>query len=235
MGVGDVGGCCRRTIQPVGLQQFEQRLERMFEGVFAKAFRSGLEPVELGRRLVRQMDRERRVGPSGRRVAPNAFSYRLSPADHERFASFEEALSDELAEAAREHARAEEYTFLGRVQVWVTQDPHLSAGTFELDTEVRPAAGGLPVGSLVVPGGRRLPLEDETVTIGRQDSCDVVLDDPTVSRQHAEVRRNGDAFELLDLGSRNGTRVNGFGITRTRLADGDDLLIGAVPLRFEAV
>ena len=58
----------------MGLQQFERRLERLFEGVFAKAFRSGLEPVELGRRLVRQMDRDRRVGPSGRRVAPNAFA-----------------------------------------------------------------------------------------------------------------------------------------------------------------
>ncbi len=207
----------------------------MFEGVFAKAFRSGLEPVELGRRLVRQMDRERRVGPSGRRVAPNAFSYRLSPADHERFASFEEALRDELAEAAREHARSEGYAFLGRVQVWVVQDPHLSPGTFELDTEVRPAAGGLPVGSVIIPGGRRVPLEDEAVTIGRQDTCDVVLDDPTVSRRHAEVRRNGDSFELYDLGSRNATRVNGIPVTSTRLTDGDDLMIGAVPVRYEAV
>ena len=207
----------------------------MFEGVFAKAFRSGLEPVELGRRLARQMDRDRRVGPSGRRVAPNAFSYRLSPADFDRFASFEEALRDELAEAAREHARGEGYAFLGRVQVWLVQDPNLSPGTFELDTEVRPAPGGLPVGSLLVPGSGRVPLEDEAVVIGRQDSCDVVLDDPTVSRQHAAVRRNGDAFELHDLGSRNGTRVNGLGITSTRLVDGDELLIGAVPLRFEAV
>ena len=219
----------------MGLQQFEQRLERMFEGVFAKAFRSGLEPVELGRRLARQMDRDRRVGPSGRRVAPNAFSYRLSPADHERFASFEEALLDELAEAAREHARSEGYAFLGRVQIWLVADPRLLPGSFELDTEVRPAAGGMPVGSLIVPGGRRVPLEDETVTVGRQDDCDVVLDDPTVSRHHAEVRRSGDGFEVVDLGSRNGTRVNGLGIARTRLSDGDDLLIGAVPLRFEAV
>jgi len=219
----------------VGLQHFEQRLERLFEGVFSKAFRSGLEPVELGRRLVRQMDRDRRVGPSGRRVAPNAFSYRLSQADRERFASFEEALRDELAATASEHARAESYAFLGRVHVELQADPRLSPGTFELDAEVRPAPGGRPLGSLMVPGGRRVELEDEAVTIGRQDSCDVVLDDPTVSRSHAQVRRNGDAFEVVDLGSRNGTRVNGVGVTRQRLADGDDLLIGAVPMRFEAV
>ena len=58
---------------------------------------------------------------------------------------------------------------------------------------------------------------------------------PTVSRHHAEVRRTGDGFEVVDLGSRNGTKVNGLGVTRQHLADGDDLLVGAVPLRFEAV
>lgn len=219
----------------MGLQQFEQRLERLFEGVFAKAFRSGLEPVELGRRLVRQMDRDRRVGPSGRRVAPNAFRYRLSPADRQRFASFEAALCTELAETAREHARDESYAFLGRVEVTLDDDQHLSAGTFDLETEVRPAPGGGAVGSLLVPGGLRVHLEAASMSIGRQDSCDIVLDDPTVSRTHAEVHRDPDGFEVVDLGSRNGTRVNGLGVTRTRLADGDDLLIGAVPLRFEAV
>jgi len=219
----------------MGLQQFERRLERLFEGVFAKAFRSGLEPVELGRRLVRQMDRDRRVGASGRREAPNAFTYRLSPADRERFASFEEALCAELVEAAREHAREESYAFLGRIVVEIVDDPHLSPGSFELVAEVRAAPGGHPVGSLVVPGGSRVALEDHPVSIGRLDTCGVVLNDPTVSRTHAEVRRQGDGFEVVDLGSRNGTRVNGYGVTRQRLADGDDLLIGAVPLRFEAV
>jgi hypothetical protein len=219
----------------MGLQQFERRLERLFEGVFAKAFRSGLEPVELGRRLVRQMDRDRRVGASGRKVAPNSFTYRLSTADRERFASFEDALRSELAEAAREHARAEGYTFLGRLDVEIVEDPHLSAGTFELHAEVRAAADGRPVGSLMVPGGRRVPLGNEPVAIGRLESCAVMLDDPTVSRNHAEVRRDGDGFELIDLGSRNGTRVNGVGITRQHLFDGDDVLIGAVPLRFEAL
>jgi hypothetical protein len=75
----------------VGLQGFERRLERVFEGMFAKAFRSGLEPVELGRRLAREMDRQRRVGNRGV-VAPNRFDFQLSPADMARFASFEEAL-----------------------------------------------------------------------------------------------------------------------------------------------
>jgi hypothetical protein len=219
----------------MGLQQFERRLERLFEGVFAKAFRSGLEPVELGRRLARQMDRDRRVGPSGRLVAPNAFGYRLSTADRERFASFEDALKAELVEAAREHAREEGYSFLGRVEVAFVEDPHMSPGTFELYAEVRAAPDGRPVGSLTIPGGRRVPLDEDAVSIGRLDTCDVVLNDPTVSRTHAEVRRTSEGFEVIDLGSRNGTRVNGYGITRHPLIDGDDLLIGAVPLRFEAL
>ena len=152
----------------MGLQQFERRLERLFEGVFAKAFRSGLEPVELGRRLVRQMDRDRRVAPSGRRVAPNAFTYHLSPADRERFASFEDALCAELAEAAREHARAEGYGFLGRLHIEMVEDPAMSPGTFELDTEVRAAAGGRPVGSLMVPGGRRVPIDTASVAVSEE-------------------------------------------------------------------
>ena len=219
----------------MGLQQFERRLERLFEGVFAKAFRSGLEPVELGRRLVRQMDRDRRMAPSGQKVAPNVFSYRLSPADRARFASFEEALCAELAGAAREHARAEGYGFLGRINVEIVEDPQLSAGTFELDATMLAAPGGQPIGSLVVQGGRRVPLETPAVSIGRLDTCDVVLDDPTVSRNHAEVRRDGEGFEVVDLGSRNGTKVNGYGIVRQRLADGDEIHIGAVPMKFEAV
>lgn len=218
----------------MGLQRFERRLERLFEGVFAKAFRSGLEPVELGRRLVRQMDRDRRVGASGQRVAPNVFVYRLSVTDRERFASFEEALCVELVEAAREHAKAESYVFLGRVDVVFTEDARLSGGTFELSAEVRAAPGGRPMGSLVVPGAATVPYDDAPIIIGRLDTCDVMLNDPTVSRTHAEVRRSGDGFEVVDLGSRNGTRVNGQLVTRQELADGDDLLIGAVPLRFEA-
>ena len=222
----------------MGLQSFERRLERLFEGVFAKAFRSGLEPVELGRRLVRQMDRDRKVGVSGRKVAPNHFTFQLHPDDLGQFAGSVEPLCRELEEAAREHAREEHYQLLGRILVEIVPGKK-GAGTFELVSEIRAAPGGRPVGSLVLEDGRRVPLGDRVVTLGRLDSCDVVLDDPTVSRTHAEVRRDGDGdgdgFEVIDLQSRNGTRVNGYGIARQRLNDGDEVHIGAVPVRFEAV
>ena len=89
----------------MGLQQFEERLERLVEGTLAKPFRSNLQPVEIGRRLTREMDLHRRVGVRGL-IAPNAFAVTLSPADVSRFSNFIEALSRELADAAREHARA---------------------------------------------------------------------------------------------------------------------------------
>src|SRR5947209_15804445 len=100
----------------MGLKQFEQRLERLVEGVFAKTFRSGLEPVELGRRMTREMDLSRIVGVNGM-VAPNRFEVSLSPTDCKRFDSFAEALTRELSEAVREHARDEGYGFVGPVQV----------------------------------------------------------------------------------------------------------------------
>jgi len=223
----------------MGLQSFERRLERLFEGVFAKAFRSGLEPVELGRRLVRQMDRDRKVGVSGRKVAPNHFTFELHADDLAHFTGSVEPLCRELEEAAREHAREEKYQLLGRIEVEIVGAEKQGAGTFELVSEIRAAPGGRPVGSLVLADGRRMPLGDRAVTLGRDDSCDLVLDDPTVSRTHAEVRRDGggdgDGFEVVDMQSRNGTRVNGYGVARQRLQDGDEVHIGAVPVRFEAV
>ena len=106
----------------MGLQQFERRLERLVEGTFAKAFRSGLQPVELGRRLSREMDLQRTVGVHGL-IAPNQFKVAVSPDDAERFSSFSEALVRELSEAVREHARDEGYHFVGPVVVQLEPDP----------------------------------------------------------------------------------------------------------------
>src|SRR5487761_2742845 len=100
----------------MGLQQFEHRLERLVEGTFAKAFRGALQPVELGRRLTREMDLHRAVAVRGV-IAPNAFEVLLSEGDYERFGGFVDVLAAELADAAREHAQSEGYVFLGPVDV----------------------------------------------------------------------------------------------------------------------
>jgi hypothetical protein len=217
----------------MGLQQFERRLERLVEGVFAKAFRSGLQPVELGRRLTREMDAHRTVGMRGV-IVPNAYRFALSQEDSERFGTFADALSRELADAAREHARSEGYVFVGPVTVTLEADPDLTPGMFLVSSEVQEALGGNAVGCVVLPGGERVTVGDDPLTIGRLAECDVVLTDASVSRRHAELRREGSDFVLVDLGSTNGTKVNGAGVKERHLADGDEISVGSAKLRFEA-
>ncbi|MHB8669511.1 MAG: FhaA domain-containing protein [Acidimicrobiales bacterium] len=217
----------------MGLQQFERRLEHLVEGAFAKAFRSGLQPVELGRRITREMDANRTVGVRGL-IVPNRFRIAISPADDDRFASFAEALTRELAEAAREHAHAEGYTFMGPVEVELHRDDSLGAGEFLLAGEVAGRSGGGPVGSLALDDGSLVRLGDQPVVIGRLPECDLALADPNVSRRHAELRPVEGGWVVVDLGSTNGTRVNGAGVTERPLQDGDEITVGSSRLRFQA-
>ncbi len=192
----------------MGLQQFEERLERLVEGTLAKPFRSNLQPVEIGRRLTREMDLHRRVGVRGL-IAPNAFAVTLAPADVERFSNFIDALSRELSDAAREHAKNEGYLFVGPVEVEIFEGSTLKAGRFTVEAEVREDADGGFLAELVLTDGRRVQVGTEPLVIGRLPECGVVLADSNVSRRHAELRRAGDSVVLTDLGSTNGTRVNG--------------------------
>jgi hypothetical protein len=216
----------------MGLQQFEQRLERLVEGAFAKAFRSGLQPVEIARRLTREMDLHRTVGVHGV-IAPNAFDVALAPADLERFESFADALVRELSEAVREHARTERYNFMGPVEVALRPQQSLNPGSVLIASEVKGGPGGGPVAGLVLPDGRRVAMEDGPLVIGRLPECNIVVEDPNVSRRHAEVRRDGPDVVVADLGSTNGTRVNGAQVRTRRLSDGDEITVGRTSLRFE--
>jgi hypothetical protein len=218
----------------MGLQQFERRLERLVEGVFARAFRSGLQPVEVGRRMTREMDLRRTVAPRGT-IAPNAFTVLLSPADHERFAPIESELVDELLSVARDHARADGYLFLGPVTVELVTDPDLSPGTLLVSGEI--VDSGMGSASLVTTDGKRIALGATPVRIGRLPACDIVLADPNVSRKHAEIRRTEDGFGghmVVDLGSTNGTKVNGIPVRSQRLEHGDEVTVGGTRLRYEA-
>ena len=215
----------------MGLQQFEQRLERLVEGVFAKAFRSGLQPVELGRRLVREMDLGRTVGVRGV-LAPNHFSIAVGPADRERLAPIEQTLIRELIDAARQHVKDSGYRLPGPIEVTLQTDASLGKGSFRVAAQL--AEGG-PLASVVMADGTRIGVGDEPITFGRAVDCDVVLNDPTVSKRHAELRREGTDVLIVDLGSTNGTRVNGTGVRQRVLADGDEVRIGATVLNFEAI
>ncbi len=204
------------------------------EGTFARLFRSGLRPVELGRRLVREMDDNRSVDVRGRTVVPNQYTVDVSEADHDRFSEVADSLQRELAEAAREHARDEGYVFMGPVSVLLEVSPAQHTGAFQITGRMREGSGGVGAGSLLLPTGERLPLGEAVVTFGRKPESTIQLADPNASRNHAEIRPHGNGWVLVDLGSTNGTRVNGVRVTSHELTEGDELAFGNTILTFEA-
>ena len=222
------------NVSSVGLKAFERRLEHAVEGVFSRVFKSGVRPIEIGRRLTRQMDDNRTVDVRGRVVAPNSFTVRISTGDHDAFADIADTLCRELCDAAREHARDETYAFLGPVEVELVVDPDQRTGTFAVDARMREGPGGTGAGSLMLPTGERYVLREGTVTVGRLPECDITVVDANVSRQHAEIHSRGDGFVVVDLGSTNGTRVNGVRVSERELHDGDELGFGNVRLTFQA-
>jgi hypothetical protein len=212
----------------------ERGLERMVEGVFSRAFRSNLRPIELGRRLVREMDDHRSVDVKGRTIVPNQFTFSLSEQDHTQFTEIHDALVRELCDAAREYARDEQYSFMGPVQVELTVDPDLRPGRFTVVSRLHEGRGGVGAGALVLPSGDRITLSEKPVLIGRLPDCEITLADPNVSRRHAEVRPLGAGFLVVDLGSTNGTKVNGTTVSEHQLQDGDSITVGATRIRFDA-
>jgi len=226
------GGLRRYYAPTMGLQKFERRLERFVEGAFARVFRSGLQPVEIGRRLTREMDLRRAVAPKGVLV-PNSFQVLLSATDREKFKPIEEELVKELIEVAREHAKTEGYTFLGPVRVTIETDDALRPGTLLVAGDMAPEQG---TATLTLPDGRRVLLEQTSVTLGRLPECELAIADSGVSRKHAEVRRGPDnSWIVADLGSTNGTKVNGSKISGAQqLEDGDEITVGSTSVRFEA-
>lgn len=219
----------------MGLQQFEQRLERLVEGAFTKAFRSDLQPVEIGRRLTREMDLLRRVGVNGL-IAPNVFVIELANEDAYRFERFSEVLARELADAGREHARVEGYSFVGPVEVELRRSARLRPGRYNVYADFVEGPGGVPAGVLVLADGTRVEIGEEPVVIGRLPECTIAVGDPNVSRRHAEIRRvdGGPAVAVWDLQSTNGTRVNGVPVQSQVLAHGDEVTVGTTVIRYEA-
>ena len=220
----------------MGMQALERRLERMVVGVFSRGSRTNIRPIELGRRLVREMDDQRSIDVHGRRVVPNHFSVQLSQRDFDSFADIDEVLRTELVEAAREYARSEGYHFLGPVSVELVVDEEQKPGRFDVAATLRQAADGAPRPStLVLPSGEHVPLTDATVTVGRLSESTIALNDQNVSRRHAEIRPNRQHYVVVDLGSTNGTMVNGVRIHgETVLSDGDIISFGSTYVRFEA-
>ncbi len=218
----------------MGLQGLERRLERMVEGVFARAFRSSLRPIELGRRLIREIDDHRTVDVKGKVVVPNSFAFTLSANDAEQFAEIRDALVRELADAAREYARDEGYGFKGPITITIEADPNLKVGRFNLTSRMQEGPPGTSTSAIILGSGERMALGNHTLSIGRLPECDVTFADSNVSRRHAELRAVGGGYVIVDLGSTNGTRVNGVAVREQLLRNGDEVSVGSSRFRYEA-
>jgi hypothetical protein len=222
----------------MGLQRVERRLERAIEGAFARAFKSEIRPVEIGRRLVRHMDLDVTVGVRGEVVAPNAFDVLLSADDLKRFGDLVDVLPAELAAALEEHAADERYVLKGPVSVQLLPVERYT-GTFEVRGAIRPGARPTaPRAWLVQADGSKVAVRaDDPVTIGRLPECDIITADPNVSRRHAEIRIVDGRVRVVDLGSLNGTQINGRGIPTgddgAEAVAGDRITVGALVLRLE--
>src|SRR5690606_38242027 len=124
---------------------------------------------------------------------------------------------------------------LGPVSVELRIDNALKPGRFGISSHMRAAEGGRRPGTVVMLSGERIELGDAKTLIGRLADCDIVITDGNTSRHHAVIQRAGTGFTVSDLGSTNGTFVNGERLAGDhRLADGDTITVGAVALRFEA-
>lgn len=234
------------------LRDFERRLEGLVEGFFAKAFRTGVQPVEFAKRILKEMEANRTVAVHDVWV-PNRYVLWIGAADRERFQSAEQALAQELRQLVRDGAGERGWKLVGPAEVVFETDEKLGKGQFRCDAELvegpdRPLTGQMAVVAPVAPGAgrarlnlledgrptREYVLDAEVVTIGRSPECDVVVADPGVSRRHAEVRRENGGYMLSDLGSTNGTRVNEATVGERQLEEGDRISIGGIVLEFRS-
>jgi FhaA, N-terminal domain/FHA domain len=241
------------------LRSIESKIESLFEGVFGRAFRSNVQPVELARKLVKEMDDHRSVSVS-RVYVPNEYTVYLSPADREQFADYEEQLREELQDYLAEHARRERYVLLTPPQVKLDTDDDLDVGIFGIATRLvrgartppgAPEAQSKPGATMIyrpappeegepaaadppalVIAGERHPLTRGAVVIGRSKDADIQLSDPNVSRRHAEVRQAGDTYLVVDLDSTNGIEVDGKRVKELALSDGMRFKLGSTEIAF---
>jgi hypothetical protein len=246
------------------LKSIESKIAGLVEGTFSRAFRSEVRPVEIARKLAREMEEHKTVSVS-RVYVPNEYLVYLSPSDQERFAEYEGALAKELSGYLLEHARREKLALLSRPTIEFRTDDRLRLGEFGIQARMvqppeqeseRPRSGEMghtqiysaadappdepleqrrssPGTALLLVDGRRTVLEGARAVVGRSRECDVVLEDPNVSRKHAQLNRTPTGWAVEDLNSTNGVLVNGRRIRGDQeLSSGDRIEIGTSEIAF---
>lgn len=223
------------------INRFENRLEQLISGTFARAFRSAVQPVEISAALQREVDNNAQILSRDRRLVPNAFHVELSPTDLSRLAPYDSTLADEITHTLREHAEKQNYVFPGPVRIAFEPAEDLTTGRFRIrssaqakvssnatHTQARRARAVLEV------NGVRHPLDAPGLVVGRGTDADLRINDPGISRRHIEFRvevgraEDGSPLHLgvRDLGSTNGMLVDGLKVATAALDDGSRVRIG---------
>jgi len=234
------------------LRRFEGQLEKIFEGSFTKAFRAGVHPLEIARKLMRKVDDDRVMGV-GETLAPNYYKVSLSPVDYRRLSGYLERLGSEMESLVITYTNEKDYHLLTRPRISFTSDPELQEGEFAVMASLDETAGAQPptervsvdpqqlgeeirLGVLTIlkgdKAGYSFNLDKQKTSIGRSEENDLVLADRRASRFHAEIDRRNEGYVIRDLGSTNGTTVRGRQVQERLLEDGDTVAMGETEMRF---
>jgi hypothetical protein len=245
------------------LRNLELKLEGLVEGTFSRAFKSRVQPVELARKLAKEMESYKSVSVS-RVYVPNEYTVYLSRDDRKEFEGYEPSLLQELSTYLLEHARNENLTLLTRPKVSFETDRRLRMGEFGIQArlvktaadEEEPSQGDLgatmvysaaqlrreagvdrpakPVSrAMLVSDGKRFVIDQPRAVVGRSQRCDYVVADPNVSRRHFELQLRDAEWYLVDLNSTNGVSVNGRRVASARLSPGDEIVVGKSSFKFD--
>jgi hypothetical protein len=232
-----------------GLQKFEQKLETMISGAFARAFRSAVQPVEIAAALQRECDNNAQIISRDRRLVPNDFRVELSQSDLDRLAPYDSALAGEMKNQVEDHAQIQGYVFPGPVQIAFEAAEDLTTGRFRIlskaqarvtgnasHTQVRRARALLEV------NGTQHPLQPPGLVVGRGSEADIRINDPGISRRHIEfdveidpTDSDGLRLRVRDLGSTNGMLVDGHRMAQTSLRHGSTVKIGSTTMTVRLV
>jgi hypothetical protein len=220
------------------IQRFEQRLETVVTGAFARAFRSAVQPVEIAAALQREVDNSAQVLSRDRLLAPNVFTVELSGQDFARLTPFRDTLAAELARLVDEHVVEQRYTMTGPINIDFVEDDDLGTGRFRIasstSAEVMPAGGqsvtetAIRRSDVVIEvNGMRHPVSPPGIVIGRSSEADLRINDPGISRKHARISVNENAeVTVTDLESTNGVILNGRRVTNADVPNGSQLQLG---------
>ena len=228
--------------------RFEKKVEGAVSGAFARAFKGDVQPVEIAARLQRELDAEAKLLSRDKRLVPNEFKVGLSQHDHDKLAPYATTLNAELATALRNHARETGYVFNGPVKVVFELDSSLPTGRFTVDSEavagITPRSGRASETSInraplvLEVNGTRHPLQPPGLVIGRGTEADLRINDPGISRRHAQIRVNTAGprvqIDIVDLGSTNGITVDGQRVQQAALQEGSRIEIGSTRMLVHA-